>query len=432
MAEKGSIIIAIGIIIFLSHLFTSLFKKTRIPDVLFLILIGLFLGPITQLIVPEDFGKIGHVFITIALVVILFDSGLELGFKTLKKSLTGSILITFISYFFTLIVLTLVLLLTTGFTLFNAVYISAVLAGPAPALVIPIAKQMGLGEETRAKLTLESALGESLCIIISLVILEGYRLNEMNVGIITGKLLASFLLAAIIGGIGGLLWSILLNKIRELQLAIFTTPAFVFIIFGLTDILGYSGPIAVLAFGIVIGNASLINIPALKKYTTLTLAHHNEIEINFFREIVFLLKTFFFVYIGISIQFSDISSIIIALLLTITLLGSRIISVLASVDRKSTTIRDARTMASLIPKGTAAAVLGSIPFQLGIPGGETDQNIIFLVVLFSIIGTAKILFLMEKNIITSKINPIFRDFRPDDNMSEQERELEKNTDNNTF
>lgn len=159
---------------------------------------------------------------------------------------------------------------------------------------------------------------------------------------------------------------------------------------------------AVLAFGIIMGNASLINIPPLKKFTSFTLTNHNEIEINFFREIVFLLKTFFFVYIGISIQFSDIFSIIIALLLTFTLLISRIFSVLISVDRKSATIRDARTMAALIPKGTAAAVLESIPLQLGIAGGETDQNIIFMLVLFNIIGMSKILFLMEKNIITPK------------------------------
>jgi len=66
-------------------------------------------------------------------------------------------------------------------------------------------------------------------------------------------------------------------------------------------------------------------------------------------------------------------------------------------------------------------VNGSIPFQLGIAGGETDQNIIFMVVLFSIIGMSKILFLMEKNIITPKINLIFNDFLPENNIEPENK-----------
>lgn len=415
--EKGLIIIAIGALVFLSHLFTSFFKRTRIPDVLFLILIGLFLGPITDLITPTDFGKTGQIFITIALVVILFDGGLELGFETLKKSLKNSLLVTFVSYLITLILLTVVLAVTTNFSFTDALYIGAVLAGPAPAIVIPLVRQIELGKNTRTKLTIESALGESLCIVISLAVLEAYKVESIQIGHIFGQLIASFSFAVIIGGLGGLVWSIFLHKIRELQLAILTTPAFVFIIYGVADFLGYSGPVAALAFGIIMGNASIINIPALKRYTVLSPIRHNEVEIQFFREMVFLLKTFFFVYLGISIQFSDVISIFYAILLTIMLLAGRVVSVLASVDRQSTTRRDARIMAVLIPKGTAAAVLGSVLFQSGIPRGSEVQNLIFIVVLLSVIVTAVLLFLLEKTNLGVRFESILKNFRDDQNRS---------------
>ena len=39
--QLGNLVLSIGIIIFAAHLFTAMFKKTKVPDVLLLILIGI-------------------------------------------------------------------------------------------------------------------------------------------------------------------------------------------------------------------------------------------------------------------------------------------------------------------------------------------------------------------------------------------------------
>jgi cell volume regulation protein A len=44
MAE---IVLVIGLLVFLAHFFTALFRRTRIPDVLLLLLLGVVLGPLT-------------------------------------------------------------------------------------------------------------------------------------------------------------------------------------------------------------------------------------------------------------------------------------------------------------------------------------------------------------------------------------------------
>ena len=50
-----------GMLVFAGHLFSAIFKKTNIPDVLPLILIGIVIGIYIE---PEDaFGKFGHVFL---------------------------------------------------------------------------------------------------------------------------------------------------------------------------------------------------------------------------------------------------------------------------------------------------------------------------------------------------------------------------------
>ena len=128
---------------------------------------------------------------------------------------------------------------------------------------------------------------------------------------------------------------------------------------------------------------------------------HNETEKLFIGEVVFLIKTFFFVYLGLSISFTDIVSMGIALLLTIVLLLARMIAVQYSFDRKETLVQEASLMATLVPKGTAAAVLASLPAQMGVAGAATIQNIIYGVVVFSIVGSAMLVFLVERTPVAS-------------------------------
>jgi NhaP-type Na+/H+ or K+/H+ antiporter len=386
--ETSVIIVFVGLLVFLAHLFVALFEKTRVPDVLYLIVIGLFIGPVLQLARPDQFGILGPVFTTIALVVILFEGGLDLGIESLRFSWRNSVWMTVFSYFITLIILTAALLLTAPFQFGSSLFIAAVLAGPAPSVIIPLVRQLTLRDQTRTTLTLESSLGEAICIVVSLAILQSIQLAEVHVGHVIGKLVASFTFAMVIGSFGGYVWSLLLHRVRQLRNAIFTTPAFAFILFGTADFLGFSGPITALAFGITLGNANLIHLPKKFVKTTLKPLVHNETEILFFGEIVFLLKTFFFVYLGLTIQFTDFWALQMGLLLTFLLLIARYIAVRIAADPEQTPLRDAFIMAVSVPKGTAAAVLAYLPIQLGLSDAPEIKNVINSVVVLTIVLTA--------------------------------------------
>ncbi len=79
------VIVFVGALIFLAHLFAGIFSRTKIPDVLLLFMIGLFLGPVLGIVTPADFGVVGPVFTTITLVFILFESGTELRADLTKR-----------------------------------------------------------------------------------------------------------------------------------------------------------------------------------------------------------------------------------------------------------------------------------------------------------------------------------------------------------
>ncbi len=421
--EFAPVLIFVGLLVFLSHLFVALFERTKVPDVLYLILIGIVIGPILHIVSPLDFGKVGHVFTTVALVVILFEGGLELSYQHLRVSLRSTMVITLISYVAAFVVIAGLVFWLMDLTLLLTFFVAAVLAAPAPAVVIPLVRQLTLSRPTKTTLTLESPLGEAFGIVVALGILESVRFESIQVGYLIGKLMASFVFALVIGGLGGFTWSVLLHRVRNLRFAIFTTPAFLLVLFGLTEFLGFSGPVSALTFGVTLANAGTKKIPWLAKKYNLTPLQHNETERAFFGEIVFLIKTFFFVYLGLSVTFVDLWTLMIGVVLTAGLVIARILAVRVSTQKRVTQRKDALLMSVMVPKGTAAAVLAAIPLQLLLPGGEEIQNIIYSVVVVSIVVTALLLFLVEKTIFAKALGIIFSSYHSVIKLKEDVPEL---------
>jgi len=385
--------------VFLAHVFAEVCSRKRVPDVLLLILIGLAIGPLLGIVTPGHLGLVGPVFTTITLVTILFEGGTELKYDTLRHSLRGTSLLTFLNFFATLIVVGLLAWFFLDMEPLVAFMLGAIIGGTSSAVVIPLVRQLNISNNSRTILILESAFSDVLCIVFALAFIEAAQLGQIQVGTTIGQILASFILASIMGLIGAFFWSVVLHKVRNIKNSIFTTPAFVFIIYGLSELLGYSGAISALAFGIGLANTDLIKGTALSKYFTKEPDSLNETERILFGEAVFLLKTFFFVYIGVSMQLTEWVPILIGFVITLILYLLRIPVVRASMpisDVKNPN-QDLMFMSSIVPKGLAAAVLATIPMQQGITGGELIKDIVFSVILFSILFTSVLIPLIEKS-----------------------------------
>ncbi|MBI5021085.1 MAG: cation:proton antiporter [Ignavibacteriales bacterium] len=416
------VIVFVGILIFLAHLFAGIFRRTKIPDVLFLFIIGLVLGPVLSIVTPDKFGAVGSIFTTITLVIILFEGGISIPFDSIRFAIRGALPLTILNFFATMIAFGFIGVIFSELDLMKSLMLGAMVGGTSSAIVIPLVRQLSMHENSRSILVLESAISDVLCIVVVLGFLEAMRFGELQLGLMIGKMIASFLLAIILGGFGAFVWSLILHKVRTLQNSLFLTPAFVFIVFGIVELLGYSGAISSLAFGFTIANINLVKIPLLKKYISKEPISLNEPEKLFEAEIVFLLKTFFFVYIGLSIQFLNVGWIIFGLLLTIALFALRVPVVKYSIS-KATPVSDVRLMSVIVPKGLAAAVLASLPFQQGIEGGEFIQNITYIVILFSVIFTSVMIVLINNPAIKKYYNTYFKNFHISSDTNTENSEL---------
>lgn len=400
--EIAYIVVFLGLLIFLSHFFNSIFDRTRIPNAFFLLIIGILVGPLTAVIKPEDFGQLGSVFTTITLIVILFESGLSLKFSDLKRSIGTATFLTTLNFILAVVVMSVLFYYLTDLRKMEAIqgwiaafFLGSILGGTSSAVVIPMIRQLKIGEKGQAVLVLESALSDVLCLVVGLALLDSMKAWEVDITPLVNKIWQSFLFAIFIGLYAGLFWILMQQKIPKLKTSMFSTFAFAFVAYGLTELAGFNGGIATLAFGITLGNSTAFTGARLLKWiygpSDVKIEFHEKL---FYSEMVFILQTYFFVYIGIHIRFGHPSTYIVALIAIVLNILIRVVTV-KILPRRNLDTRDRSIMTIMTPKGLVPAVLASIPLFLGIKGGEIIQEVTYAVVFTSILLVSLLVMLLE-------------------------------------
>ena len=403
-------ILVVGFLIFVAHAFTGIFSRTRVPDVLLLTIIGILLGPVFRLVTPENFGAVGPVFATVTLIIILFEAGLSLDLDILRGAIRSTFALTFANFLLTMFAVGITAHYLLGLAPQLTLMVGAIVGSTSPAVIVPLTKKLAIQQSSKTILFLESAISDVLSIVVAIGFMESYRLGKLRLGEMLGQIIATLVIAALSGAAAAFVWSALLRRIRALENSIFTTPAFVFVLFGIVELLGFSGYVAAAVFGAVLGNIEVFHgIAWMRRYLPSEPISLNDTERVFLGEVVFLLKTFFFVYVGVSIKFADFYLVYVAFVLTALVFTLRVPAALIGLPR-TTPVHDASLVAIMSPKGLAAVVLASIPLERQLPGGDVVRAVTYSIVFLSIVFTSILSFLIERTRIAKLYGFFFRAF----------------------
>lgn len=395
--ETSVIIIIIGFFIFCGHFLSGVFERRSIPDVLGLMFLGILLGPVLHIVNPESFGQFGSLFSNFVLIFILFESGTDLKISEVRKSFKDSAGITAVGFVFTAITITVLCMQIFHLSWVSSLFIGSALGGTSSAVVVGLVKKVEVQPKTATTLIIESAETDVFTLAIPLAILGLMVSGDFSVKILVSQFITSLVLAVVFGIMGALFWAFILNKVPTLKATKFSTPAFLFLLYGLSEYLNYSGPLTALTFGIAIGNLSYFEPKILRKIIPNQRIILPEAERVFFSEIVFLLRTFFFVFIGISIRINRIDWLLWGALITLAVYIIRIL-VVKLVISSDTPVLDRAVMSFMIPKGLGAAVIATLPVQQGHPDGPIIQSICFAVILSSTVYCVFFFFLAKTGI----------------------------------
>ena len=400
----ATVIIGIALLFFLGHGLSWFFEKTKIPDLLILVVLGYILGPLLGFINPEDLGKVGGVVATTALIVILYEGGLHLSARDLLTSslpafgltIVGFVLIvasgTIISYGIAFQPLPISLLLGVG------------IGSTSSAIVIPMVKKLSITDNTKTVLGLESAFTDVLTIVIFLVLVDAFASGQFSTQELLVGIGPKTVIAGLMGIGSGLTWAFIKKRYSRLVTMAFAGEAWAMLTYGVIESTQHNGAIGVLTLGFMLANLDLLPDWLKNQVSNVAVSYK---DMSLLSEVTFLLRTFFFLYLGLLIQFSDWKIVLLAFVISAMIFITRYVAIRLLYSPQKYSRLDAMISTAMGPRGLACAVLATIPLQRGIEGGQWLQSALFAIIPITIALTAIFVALSENQKFRNKLEKLF-------------------------
>jgi cell volume regulation protein A len=271
---------------------------------------GIILGPVLEYFDKELFLLLSPLMSTIALSIILFDAGLNVGITMLMKAMSKATILSISTILSVIIAVgyTLHFFMPSSFILYEGMLLGAMIGGTSTIAVFGVLdglnKLIPNMEGTRLILMMESIISDPICIISSITLIRMIMMPGVSIVDSLIDIVYTFVLSSAVGLTIGLMWAEVLDKLRGRSLNYIMTLAILFPTYIVAErIIGEGGgPMAALTFGLMLNNYNLIlRKIGVKKRTAIDRKRLRE----FHEEITYLIKSFFFVYIGLIVTLSE-------------------------------------------------------------------------------------------------------------------------------
>ena len=380
IASAPILLLAASVVIIMGVLGEAFFKKTGIPDILFLMVLGVIIGPVLGIIQPEAVLEIVPYFAAVALIIIMFDGGLNLHIGKVVKTAHFSVILVIVGFAVSVGIVGSFAHYGLGWEWIDSILLGSIVGGSSSIIVFGLVKKLHISEEAKSMLNFESALTDIFAVIVAFVLFEAILSGEFSLDLL-GVTIGKAVMVGLVLGFGvGIPWMFVISKLKNAQHSYMLTIGMLFMLFFLATSFGESGALTALVFGLMLGKKNYFTRILKIKFP------EDLIDDSLHNQVTFLVRAFFFVFVGLLASFAQIEYVIFGVIAAIAIYICRIIitkSVLvrgfSKLDRKVTSV--------MIPRGLAAAVLATFPLSMGLPNADAYPQIIFFVVITSVIIT---------------------------------------------
>jgi cell volume regulation protein A len=376
----------IGILLIIGFLADYLFRKARFPDILILVALGYLIGPAFHIVNPSDIAPASQIIASLALVVILFNGGLDLEFAKVLSSAPRALILVFAGIVVSMASTTAFTYYLMGWGFMDSLLLGAIVGGTSPSIVMPLINRIKVQEEVSSTLNLESAFNGALVIVVALVILEIITTGQTGntALIVMEQVTLQIFLGGLIGVIVGVIWLWVLTLLEGETYDDILTLAIAFLLYFTVESMGGSGVIFVLTFGLMLGNGMQVaKFLGIKRTVVI-----HELMKKFHSQMSFLIKTFFFVYLGLMITFTQHSLILAGVAISLILLLARYIAVLLTSVHSEVLLANKGLLTTMLPRGLSAAVVAEIIVASAIPNASTYPDVIMVVIVTTVVISA--------------------------------------------
>ena len=380
IASAPVLLLAAGVVIFSGVAGEAFFKKTGIPDVAFLMILGVIIGPILGIIQPEAVIQIVPYFAALALIIIMFDGGLNLDLKHIIRTAHFSFTLAILGFILSVVIATLAVHYVLNWSWMESILLGSIVGGSSSVIVFGLVRNIRISEETKNMLSFESALTDILATIIAFILFEAVLIGQFDLQLLQETLGRAIVVGLVLGFGVGIPWMYVSTKLGNAQHSYMLTLGILFVLFFLANSFGESGALTALVFGLMLGNKS--QLAGILKFKLPRI----ELDDPTHNQLTFLVRSFFFVFVGLLATIGQFEYIILGVGITIAFYLGRIIVAKITLTKRFSLL-DRKVTYSMIPRGLAAAVLATFPLTMGLPNAEVYPQIIFFVILSSVIIT---------------------------------------------
>jgi cell volume regulation protein A len=387
-------LVLLGGVITLGFFGNYLFRITKIPNPVILMAAGIILGPLTGFLTSDAFMSSAPYFGTVALILIMFEGGLDLEFEVALSQFNTALFLGLIYFVIAAGGIAALALLMLQIDVLPALLYGSVLAGTSPAVIFPVINKLSISKNLRTLLSLETAFTEVLTVVSVIILLDiSAEPQTANATTVLTKLGSALGISLLLAAMAGLIWSRFMGIFSRENLAYMLTLGVVFLLYAFSEFAGGKAAITILFFGLLLGNGKWLaskSIPFLNKMVKTEL-HESHFELDevvkkINAELSFLIRTFFFVFMGLLFDFSVFNFQ--TILFTLIIIGIMLLGRLGSLQiilPFSTSLKGNHISASLgmLPRGLACAVMAFLVLKSEIPGTEAIVPVAFGTILLS-------------------------------------------------
>ncbi|MBQ4848590.1 sodium:proton antiporter [Pseudoalteromonas sp. MMG012] len=353
----------------------------KVPAILFLLLVGLLLGPISGQLSPDDLlGDLLFPIVSLSVAVILFEGALTLHFRELKG--IGKIVRNLCSIG---MLATFIIIALSGYFILNldwrvAGVLGAVLVVTGPTVIAPMLNAMRPTQDIDRVLRWEGIVIDPIGALFAVLVFEAVSFVGKG-EVLSHTLIALFTTLAVglsVGIVSGWLTSLLIRREwLPYELHKFGILALVLFSFSLSNFLSHeSGLLAVTVFGIWLANQDDLEIDSV---------------LEFKEDLSMILISSLFILLAARLQISDLMllDINIFIFLAIVLFIARPICIAISTFNSDLPFKSRLLLSWIAPRGIVAAAVGSV-FALSMhESGIADANkivpLIFTVIIVTVV-----------------------------------------------
>jgi len=377
-----AVLTALAAIILVGIFAHLLSRRVKLPSIVFLLLAGILLGPeVTGLLDPRMLGEGIDVLVGIAVAIIVFDGGLDIDLRQLRRMQHSILSLATVGVLITAVLAAFAAYALLHLPLNIALLFGAFVSATGPTVITPIIRQLRVTTRVASTLQAEAVLNDGASVILAALVFEWI------VSSLTGLRAVIFLVVRLLDGVlfgilSGLILILMLRKIPLLteQYARLITVAVLLAAFvGAENIGTQSGVLAMAIFGIVIGSSEV-------PYKT-TIKHFKE-------DLSIILLSLIFILLSAFIEFDAIRAIGFAgiLVVGLVLLLIRPLAVFTATIGSELTKRERLFIAALGPRGVVPASM-AIYFAirlnaLGYAAEATSLlGLMFITIIVSVLAT---------------------------------------------